>query len=70
MNNLDQARARRLDAIICDRIETLINHSKTMEEVDPELAEFILLEALHFAQTIDEMNDDDSIFWALPIRPA
>jgi hypothetical protein len=41
-----------------------------MEEVDPELAEFILLEALHFAQTIDEMNDDDSIFWALPIRPA
>lgn len=65
--NAEEKRAKRLDWLICKRIEDLIAHSKKMEDIDPELAEFTQLEAAHFAMSIDNMDDNDSIFWALPI---
>lgn len=58
----------RIDYMICDRIETMITQAKIMEQLDPELADYILIEALEFARTIDEMDDNDGIFWCKSLK--
>lgn len=67
MNRIEKARANRIDKLICDRIETLVNHAKQLEASDPELADWLLLEAMEFAEEIDSMDETDSIFWCKPI---
>lgn len=59
--------AYRLDNLICDRIETLVDHAKRLEKSDPELASWVLAEALTFAAELDD-SADDAIFWCLPLR--
>jgi hypothetical protein len=61
--------AYRLDNLICDRIETLVDHAKRLEKSDPELAEWVLSEALDFASSLDD-SAEDAIFWCMPLGRA
>lgn len=57
------------DQICCDRIETLIARAHEIYKTDPELADYILLEARHFAESVDEVIIRGSgILWCEQLR--
>lgn len=61
--------AKRIDALILDRISTITNHALALEAEDPELSHWTLMHIANFAQTLDDMPDDEAILWMLPITP-
>lgn len=53
----------RIDLMIQDRIQAMVDQAMTMQTIDPELSDYILYEAMEFAKMIDAMDENDAIFW-------